>query len=124
MCLEFQAIQQRDKPVPPDKPDKPWEAVGADIYMPNNKTYLCTVDYHSKFSVVKQMDGLRSDSLIKTCKVICSQYGPLRKIRSVAGTNSVAEIVLGILQVHEYPPGCIIIKQPSEQWVNRGMQNL
>ena len=51
-------------------PGKPWKSVGADILIINNKNYLCIVDYHSKFLVMKQVEEMRTDSLIKTCKII------------------------------------------------------
>ena len=43
----------KNKPIPYDIPGKPWETVGADIFMSNNKTYFCIVDYNCKFPVVK-----------------------------------------------------------------------
>ena len=58
MQLEYKTILH-------DTPDKPWATVDADIFMLNNKTYLCVVDYHSKFPVMKGTDGLCADSLIK-----------------------------------------------------------
>ena len=51
--------------------------------MLDNKTYLYNVDYHSKFTVVKLMDGLSADSVI-------NQYRPLKKIMSCTGTNFVS----------------------------------
>ena len=64
--LEFQATQLKDNPIPHDIPGKMWETVGADIFMLNNKTYLCIVDYHSKFLVWKLMNGSHADSLRKS----------------------------------------------------------
>ena len=55
--------------------------------MLNNKTYLCTEDYHSKFPVMKLMDGLCVDNLTKMCRIIYAGYGLPRKITSDIGTN-------------------------------------
>ena len=56
-CLEFQQTQPKEEIIHHDIPLRPWEVLGADIFQLNNKTYLCIVDYHSKFPVVKRMGG-------------------------------------------------------------------
>ena len=35
----------------------------------NNKKYLCMIDYHSKFPIIKKSKGLSADSLILECKI-------------------------------------------------------
>ena len=47
------------------------------IFLFNNKNYLCIIDYHSKFPVVKRMKGLSAENLITTAKVISAEYGIL-----------------------------------------------
>ena len=51
--------------------------LGAGIFQLNNKNYLCVVDYHSKFPVIKRMDGLSAANLITTVKIIFAEYGIL-----------------------------------------------
>ena len=56
-------------------PGIPWESVRADIGSINKKHYLCIVDYQSKFPVIKQVEDLSPDNLIKhvrLCSVVCS----------------------------------------------------
>ena len=72
-------------------PGRPWEFVGTDFFAINNRHYLCVVDYHIKFLVVKQMEGFSVDSLINTCKIIFLEYGLHRKIVSDVGTNLISE---------------------------------
>ena len=36
----------------------------------NNKNYICILDYHSKFPVIKKKEDLSADSLILACKII------------------------------------------------------
>ena len=59
--------------------------------MVNIKTYLYVVDYQSKLSVVKQMNGLSADlsadTLIKICKITFAKCGLSRKIISDSSTN-------------------------------------
>ena len=78
--LTFQVTQPKDKLIPHDIPGMPWRAVDADIFMLNNKAYLCIVDYHYKFLVVKQTDGLSTHNPINTGKIIFSEYKLPRKI--------------------------------------------
>ena len=57
----------------------------------NNNNYLCIVDYHRKFSLIKKMEDLSADSLILTCKVIFSEYWIPKRIMSDAGGNFISE---------------------------------
>ena len=41
------------------------ESVGADTLTINNKHCFCIVDYHSQFPVIKQVEGINVDNLIK-----------------------------------------------------------
>ena len=51
-------------------PRKQMEVVGGDMFTLHNKMYLCLVDYHSKFSVIKKMKDFSPESLIVTYKII------------------------------------------------------
>ena len=74
-CLEFQQTQPKEKIFHHDIPLRPWEVLGADISHFNNKNYLCIVDYHSKFPVIKRLEGLSTENLIATAKVIFAEDG-------------------------------------------------
>ena len=65
--------------------------LGADKFQLNSKNYLCIVDYHSKFSVIKKMEGLSSEKLITTTKVMFAEYGILHRLMSDVGSNFVSE---------------------------------
>ena len=64
-CLAFHATQLKDKPISHDIPCKPWETVGPNMFMLNNETYLCIVDYLNKLPVMKLTDGCSAYSLNK-----------------------------------------------------------
>ena len=66
-----------------------WESVGVDICTIYNKNYLCIVDYQNISTVIKQMEGFNADNLMKTYKIIFSEYRLLSKIVSDMGTNFV-----------------------------------
>ena len=57
----------QDKMIQHDIPVRPWEVTGTDIFTLNNKHYLCTIDYYSKFPVIKETEDLSADSLILVC---------------------------------------------------------
>ena len=63
------------------------ELFGADIFTINNMHHFCIVDYHSEFPIMKQVEGFSTGNLIKTCKIVFSEYGPLSNIVSDAVTN-------------------------------------
>ena len=71
-------------------PAKAWEVIGTDMLTLNNTNYLCIVDYHSKFSVIKKTEEPSMDSLIQTCKYILLEYGLLQKMMSDTGGNFVS----------------------------------
>ena len=90
-CLTFQQTQPKDKMIHHDIPARPWEMIGADMFTLNNKHYLCIIDYHSKFPVIKKTEDLSADSLILLCKVIFAEYRLPRKIMSDSGGNFVSD---------------------------------
>ena len=55
-------------------PGKLWEVTGANMFTLNNNNYLCIVDYHSKFPIVKRAEDMTAESLVLACKVIFSEY--------------------------------------------------
>ena len=57
----------------------------------DNKQYLCIVDYHNKFPIIKKTADLSADSLILNCKIIFAEYGIPRKIMSDSGGNFILD---------------------------------
>ena len=68
-----------------------WDIIGADMFTLDNKQYLCIVDYHSKFPIVKKLKDLSADSLILTCKFIFAEYSIPKKIMSDSGSNFISD---------------------------------
>ena len=91
MCLEFQQTQPKEKIVHHNIPLRPWEVLGADVFHFNNKNYLCIVDYHSKFPVIRRMDALSTENLITATKIKFAEYGIPHKLMSDAGTNFISD---------------------------------
>ena len=65
--------------------------LGADVFHFNNENYLCIIDYHSKFPVIKRLEGLSAVSLITTTKIIFAKYDIPQKLMSDTGTNFVSD---------------------------------
>ena len=63
------------KNTPYKVPAKSREEVGAVIFMINNENFLCIVDYHSKFLVVKKVESMSAKDLIQATKVIFAKFG-------------------------------------------------
>ena len=57
----------------------------------NNKNYLCIVDYHSKFLIIKKTKDLSADNLILTCKAIFAEHGIPKRIMSDTGGSFISE---------------------------------
>ena len=55
-------MQPKDKIIHHKIPRLPQEVVGVDMFTLHNKYYICIVDYHSKFPVIKEMEDLSADS--------------------------------------------------------------
>ena len=89
--LEFQQMQPREKILHHDIPLRPLEVLGADIFHLSNKNYSCIIDYHSKFPVIKRMEGLSTESLSTTMKVIFVECSIPHRLMSDTGTNFVSE---------------------------------
>ena len=72
-------------------PGKPWEMVGADMFILPNKNCFCIVDYDRKFPVIKEMENLSADSLILECNIIFSECQLPKKILKDTGSNFMSD---------------------------------
>ena len=61
------------------------------MFPSNNKYYLCILDYHSKFPIVKKAEGMFAESLKLAWKVRFSEYGLLTGIMSDTGGNFISD---------------------------------
>ena len=62
-------MQPKEKFIYHNIPGKPGEVIRVDIFTLDNKNYLCIVDYHGKFPVMKKTEDFTADSLILACKI-------------------------------------------------------
>ena len=88
--LEYQHMHPQERAWHYKIPYWPWEVVDADICMINGKTLLCIVDCHNKFKIVKKVNSLSADDLVKMAKLICAEYRLQKRNGSDVGTNFMA----------------------------------
>ena len=60
--------------MPHDIPDRPWAKFGVDLFSLNNKDYLITVDFYSKFWEVNNLSSTESISVIGKLKAHFARY--------------------------------------------------
>ena len=63
-CHDFEQTWLKEKGIHYKIPGKPWEVIGADMFTLCNRNYLCIVDYHRKFPVIKKIKDASADNLI------------------------------------------------------------
>ena len=81
-CAEFQRKQTSEPLIPTETPGLPFMMVGTDLFEFESKTYLRTVDYHSKFIEVDRLQDLVSKATIEVLKEQFSRHGIPEMIQS------------------------------------------
>ena len=81
MHTMYQQMQPQEKALHYDVPCRPWDVVGADVFIINIKTLLYTVDHHNKFPIVKKkVNSPSTDILVQMTKLIFAECGLPKKI--------------------------------------------
>ena len=74
-CQHNQNMNVKEPLTPHDVPRIPWHTLGSDLFFWNNSTYLLVSDYYSKFSVVRKLNNLQSNTTIAHLKAIFEEHG-------------------------------------------------
>lgn len=77
-CQQFQSRNQREPLISHDIPELPWLKLGADIFEIQGQSYLLTVDYFSKYTVVLNIRDKSSHTIIRKMKSVFSKLGILK----------------------------------------------
>ena len=54
-------------------------SIATDIFTLTKTNYICIVDHHTTFLIVRRTEGLAADDLIRSCKIIFLGYGLPKK---------------------------------------------
>ena len=75
ICLE----RRNDNPKEPLQsypvPERPWQVVACDLFFWNNRNYMVTVCYYSRYFEVDQLDSTTSEAVIRKLKKLFSNQG-------------------------------------------------
>ena len=74
-CQRNQQMNLKEFLMPHEIPQKPWHTLGCDLFFWNNSSYLLLSDYYSKFSLVRKLNNIRSDTTIAHQKSIFEEHG-------------------------------------------------
>ena len=80
VCLQYRKSNTKEPLVSHKIPDRPWQVVGTDVFAWDNKDYLVTVDYFSRYFEVDLLSSTSSISIIRKLKVIFSRHGIVEKL--------------------------------------------
>ena len=92
-------MQPKHKTIPYKIPGKPWVTTDAVIFILNNSHFLCIIDYHSNFPVVKPAEGQSAEQikvlqdafeLCKVSSVLCKQNSDYLLLERLCMTHSLA----------------------------------
>ena len=91
-CLEYQQTQPQGVMIPCKLLCRIMGVVSANVFVINNKTLLCIVDYYRKFPVMKKVGSHAVDSLVQMTKMLFVEYRFSKKIITDAGINFISEM--------------------------------
>jgi hypothetical protein len=86
-CNTFQNKQHSESLIPTKTPSIPWNKIASDIFHWEDKNYLLTVDYFSKFIEVDELADMTSSTTIQVLKSQICRHGIPQFIRTDNGTQ-------------------------------------
>ena len=64
-CIAHQPSQSKEKLLSHEIPSRPWQKIATDIFTWNNKQFLVTVDYYSRYFEIDELSSTTSNAIIK-----------------------------------------------------------
>ena len=89
--------------------------VGANIFIINDKTLFCIVNYHGKFPIMIRVNSLSADNILHMNKLISAEHRLPKKIVSDVGTNFTSKTFKHFFQTDKHPANNYIIILPPKQ---------
>ena len=72
ICSSHKLARPRGPLIPHRIPSRPWQKIDANLFLPDQRHYLITVDYYSSFFEVDKLDMKDSTTVIEKLKIKCS----------------------------------------------------
>ena len=74
-CLRYHASNRAESLKPHTVPDRPYQKVGADLFVSAGKDYIVMTDYYSLYPVVCKLHTTTAEAVITSMKAIFSRHG-------------------------------------------------
>jgi len=74
-CSKYEAKQPRESLMSHEIAERPWEKIGADLYIIDGKDYLIIVDYFSNFWEIDHLPDTKAGTVIKKLKCNFARQG-------------------------------------------------
>jgi hypothetical protein len=91
VCQKHRYSNAKEPLISHDVPDRPWQNIAADLFSFDNKDYLVTVDYYSRYFEVDALPNTQSTTVIRKLKVHMARYGICDKLMTDNGPQFSAE---------------------------------
>ena len=75
ICNLYKPAQPREPLMPHEIPSRPWQKVGTDLFLFDQRQYLITADYYSSFFEVDKLNVTDSRTVIEKLKMQFSRHG-------------------------------------------------
>ena len=75
ICTPTRNSNPREPMKPHEIPDRPWQKVGTDLFTVDNKQYLVTVDYYSRYFEVDELTSTTSIPIIRKLSAHFARHG-------------------------------------------------
>ena len=80
ICHQYRASNTKQPLQSHQIPDRPWQVAGTDVFTFDNKDYLVTLDYFSRYFEVDLLPTTTSISIIRKLKTIFARHGIVEKL--------------------------------------------
>ena len=75
ICSSYQSSQAKEPLICHEIADRPWQKIGADVFMLDGTDFLCVVDYYSSYFKVDRLEGKTAASIAKKLRKQFSVHG-------------------------------------------------
>ena len=112
-CIKYSKSQRNEPLQSHPTPELPWHTVATDLFETKNSKYLLTVDYYSRFPVLRKLSSTTSRVLIQEMKAIFAELGSPKCHSLRWGPTVYSSRVPGLHKALANRTQTVIPKEPS-----------